>query len=332
MMAYFGSNYYEAEPGVYLPIPYGDSYDSVSRHHALTSYSCYESHADPFVGAYDPALTSYSCYESHADPFVGAYDPALSRSVISYSVSTGSRSELVVYDPFHTQITISYNKSGFNEPDYEEYDPTPYGGGYDIDQTYGKPLPPSVEICYPQHAPPAIPPPPPSGEKEEDHGTALEPQKGSPPAKDDKEEIVKEEQEEPLGSSQSGETEGNYSYYDDYYPWTGYEYDYGNGRRDNHECEKQVAQAPWGYSPEAMEFCESIFGHWPCLYRQKKYGDQGTTNEDRNSNQWKGTADFLFGNSYPFTHQSDGGGSQGDAKHYQEQPYYLQIENEKNPW
>ncbi|KAF8779790.1 hypothetical protein HU200_002050 [Digitaria exilis] len=33
--------------------------------------------------------------------------------------------------------------------DFDEYDPTPYGGGYDIALTFGRPLPPSEEICYP---------------------------------------------------------------------------------------------------------------------------------------------------------------------------------------
>ncbi|RZB71112.1 hypothetical protein D0Y65_035867 [Glycine soja] len=33
--------------------------------------------------------------------------------------------------------------------DYDEYDPTPYGGGYDIALTYGRPIPPSDETCYP---------------------------------------------------------------------------------------------------------------------------------------------------------------------------------------
>ncbi|XP_020112126.1 uncharacterized protein At5g39570-like [Ananas comosus] len=33
--------------------------------------------------------------------------------------------------------------------DYVEYDPTPYGGGYDISLTFGQPLPPSDDICYP---------------------------------------------------------------------------------------------------------------------------------------------------------------------------------------
>ena len=73
----------------------------------------------------------------------------MSRLVISYFVSIGSWSKLFVYSPFHSQITISYNKSGYNEPDFEEYDPTPYGGGYDIDQTYGKPLPHLMKYAIP---------------------------------------------------------------------------------------------------------------------------------------------------------------------------------------
>lgn len=33
--------------------------------------------------------------------------------------------------------------------DFDEYDPTPYGGGYDIHLTYGHPLPASDDICHP---------------------------------------------------------------------------------------------------------------------------------------------------------------------------------------
>ncbi|RWV97304.1 hypothetical protein GW17_00039908 [Ensete ventricosum] len=32
--------------------------------------------------------------------------------------------------------------------DFDEYDPTPYGGGYDLSLTFGRPLPPSEETCY----------------------------------------------------------------------------------------------------------------------------------------------------------------------------------------
>lgn len=32
--------------------------------------------------------------------------------------------------------------------DFDDYDPTPYGGGYDLALTYGRPLQPSEETCY----------------------------------------------------------------------------------------------------------------------------------------------------------------------------------------
>ncbi|KAL4577278.1 hypothetical protein LXL04_013384 [Taraxacum kok-saghyz] len=39
-------------------------------------------------------------------------------------------------------------ESGDEVDDFDDYDSTPYGGGYDIHLTYGRPLPPSEEICY----------------------------------------------------------------------------------------------------------------------------------------------------------------------------------------
>ena len=38
--------------------------------------------------------------------------------------------------------------SGDEVDDFDDFDPTPYGGGYDIALTYGRPLPPSEETCY----------------------------------------------------------------------------------------------------------------------------------------------------------------------------------------
>lgn len=32
---------------------------------------------------------------------------------------------------------------------FDDLDPTPYDGGYNIEDTYGQPLPPSNETCYP---------------------------------------------------------------------------------------------------------------------------------------------------------------------------------------
>ncbi|CAL9092867.1 uncharacterized protein At5g39570-like isoform X1 [Musa acuminata AAA Group] len=64
----------------------------------------------------------------------------------------------------------------FNEDDFEEYNPHPYLGGYDIALTYGDPLPPSSATCYPissSASPPSeqtTPPPPHATTPTFDHG------------------------------------------------------------------------------------------------------------------------------------------------------------------
>ncbi|PKA58560.1 Uncharacterized protein AXF42_Ash008847 [Apostasia shenzhenica] len=50
--------------------------------------------------------------------------------------------------------------SNFDDSDFEEYNPHPYRGGYDISLTYGEPLPPSSAICYPLSGASSPPPPP----------------------------------------------------------------------------------------------------------------------------------------------------------------------------
>ncbi|KAJ6818005.1 uncharacterized protein M6B38_408155 [Iris pallida] len=48
-----------------------------------------------------------------------------------------------------------WNKGGESDEavdDFDEYDPTPYGGGYDLQLTYGRPIPPSEDTCYPVSA------------------------------------------------------------------------------------------------------------------------------------------------------------------------------------
>lgn len=42
-----------------------------------------------------------------------------------------------------------YTKDVADVDDFDEYDPTPYSGGYDITVTYGRSLPQSEETCYP---------------------------------------------------------------------------------------------------------------------------------------------------------------------------------------
>ena len=42
-----------------------------------------------------------------------------------------------------------YTSNDDDVDDFNDYDPTPYSGGYDITVTYGRPVPPSDETCYP---------------------------------------------------------------------------------------------------------------------------------------------------------------------------------------
>lgn len=44
---------------------------------------------------------------------------------------------------------MAYSRGNDAVDDFDEYDPTPYGGGYDLALNYGRPLDPCEEICHP---------------------------------------------------------------------------------------------------------------------------------------------------------------------------------------
>ena len=74
----------------------------------------------------------------------------------------------------------------------------------------------------------------------------------------------------PHGEEQHGsyfsyhEDTENRSVYD-YYPWGAYE-----GEEEFHDFGRQEQTIPYVYSLDAeMRLCESIFGYWPCLFREK---------------------------------------------------------------
>ncbi|TKW36561.1 hypothetical protein SEVIR_2G448200v4 [Setaria viridis] len=46
-----------------------------------------------------------------------------------------------------------------DDDEFDDYNPHPYAGGYDISATYGSPLPPSPATCYPVSSPAAVPAP-----------------------------------------------------------------------------------------------------------------------------------------------------------------------------
>ena len=80
-----------------------------------------------------------------------------------------------------------------------------------------------------------------------------------------------------------------------------------------------------------MGLCESLFGYWLCLSHEERRGDrQDCTVEGCDNDQWKGTADYAFGSSYPYGERRAVGSNFGDPnygyeRHYQEQPLFRQV-------
>lgn len=340
-MAYYSSAYSSSDYGEYNFNSYALNYDYAQT----PSYTSYE-YNQPYYG-YDPNLYYAPNY------------PYQNYQTISYSATTYSDPKSLVYDPNYgmTQLVISYSNLEFNETEFDEYDPTPYGGGYDIDQTYGKPLPPSDKICYPRSGSnpisepfsgPIVPLPTVEEGIEE---KAITPQNGilvqnteeKPQSQDSSIDQPKEVEENNFGDDpkqvpyeddHDSESEGSH-HEDDNYSESGI----GNGG----EYDKQVAtQYPSGYGLEAVDLCESLFGYWPCLARMKRRecGCEQVTDRGNycQENMWKGTADYLFGNPDPYggrgEDQSGYGGDivYGYQRHYPMQSQYRQVDYTDGSW
>ncbi|XP_056171812.1 uncharacterized protein LOC115673881 [Syzygium oleosum] len=369
-MNFYYNNYYDSDhgDGGYHP----NSYDSSSN------FAFYSDHGDGgyYPTSYDSSsnFASYNDYKSDGETeffdqvparYYTPYGYVPPQPTLSYSASTFSHSDLITihpnayysgsYDPKSTSFAISYSKTEFNEPDFEEYDPTPYGGGYDPSVTYGKPLPPSAEICHPhstraQDAPAlggvqdGIPELPIATVEDEQ---ARKPGAGSEivPAKIDQEvQNSSHQTEEDSGKDidhrheDHEESEQSYNENSGYSPWGVY----GGG------FQRMVPPAPPGCGLDAWDICDGVFGYWPCLSRdnRRNYGVERIADREycrRNEDQWQGTADFLFGSTNPYAERKHD--SQVGSGHYyahanerqsEGQLYYEQVEYEhygdSNPW
>ncbi|XP_061368804.1 uncharacterized protein LOC133311726 isoform X2 [Gastrolobium bilobum] len=337
-MAYYSSTYSGSDYGEYNFNSYAVNYDY--DHDQIPAFMAYKSHEynQPYYG-YDPSLYFSPNY------------PAQSYQTVAYSAATFSNPKSIEYDPNYgmTQLVISYSTLEFNEPAFDDYDPTPYGGGYDIAETYGKPLPPSDKICYPHSGSSSISVPfdaVPTGsliplptveegidEKEiiPQNGTAGQTTEEKPQSQ----ESSIDQPNEPYEGEDSEEDHRE----DDQYSGSGYGSGFDNGYNGGQceEHEKQVhPQYPSGYGLEAMDICESLFGHWPCLSRMKKRENFCEEVTDRGNNcqenMWEGTADYLFGNPYPYGRRGENGSSYGGdlvygyERHYPIQTQYRQID------
>lgn len=332
---------------------------------------------------------SYSSYEQSTN-YNYYYTTTQIHPELSYSVHNSAEPKLIHYEKgansLETRTKISCSTKEQDDTLFEEYDPTPYGGGYDIAQTYGKPLLPSNEICYPRSIPESNGPPLDGF----DYGSNRSPYVNhdnqlEEPRDQSKEKDVKDEQkslsgveekailEKPIEPPQqdkdfvvgngtiggktnleddilekptkaapqqdedlvvgNGTTGGKTKLEDDILekpteaaPQQDEDFVVGNGTIGEYGYDdgRQLQQIPYGSGLESMDLCESLFGYWPCLAKENQRRNWNHVNgaEDSSNEQWKCTADYLFGNPYGY------GGDGRDERHwdsvYSNQSYYYQ--------
>ncbi|XP_039070635.1 uncharacterized protein LOC120217626 [Hibiscus syriacus] len=293
-------------------------------------------------------------------PCYVAYEPEIGHSNVAYSSYTFSEPNYVEYalNPYgddygtiKTRFIVSYSVSEFNEPAFDEYDPTPYGGGYDPVATYGKPLPPSEKICYPRSSSqdpndqalnnfshPSIESPNAKGV----YKPVEKPSNGSKAAAT----TVEDQEQQTQGGMEDVNLDSSGKPIESNRVEESKE-DYPDVHSNGSEYEKRVSQIPPGYGLEAMDLCETLFGHWPCLDRAKRendyyrnrYGPHGVCGKWSDENcLWEETADYLFGNSYPYGEQWSYGGVYENPifnyeRHYEGQLVSRQMEyQEEYSW
>lgn len=274
-----------------------------------------------------PSFMTYNSYDYNQPNY--AYDSSLYfapsnnypdhsyNQTIAYSATTFSDPKYLVYDPNYgmTQLVLSYSTLEFNEPAFDEYDPTPYGGGYDIDSTYGKPLAPSDKICYPRSGsiptpipiPIPIPIPLPVEEAKLDEKVIKPPQNETIDQNAVEKPQLQDSTIKETSEAYEGEESEDSEEKDDGYN-SGWSID-GSGFGEI-EIVKEVTppQYPSGYGLETLDICESLFGTWPCLSKMKRenYCNVGIHRGNNcEENMWKETADYLFGNPYPYGGRRD---------------------------
>ncbi|KAK7412238.1 hypothetical protein VNO78_03688 [Psophocarpus tetragonolobus] len=341
-MAYYSSAYYGSDYGEYNFNSYALNYDSADQTPPFMAYNGYE---------YNQSYYGHDSSLYYAPNF-----PVETYQNISYSATTFSDPKSLVYDPNYgmTQLVISCSNVEFNVPEFDEYDSTPYGGGYDIDQTYGKALPPSDKICYPRSGSSpstepfsgsivplhtieegieekAITPPSvqkPTEEKPQSQDGGKDQPREVEHNNSDTGDLKPNEDED----SESEESQQEVDHYSESDIGSGFGEGYNGGQGYEHE-KKVVPQYPSGYGLEAMDICEGLFGYWPCLERMKRRECHREEVNYRGNNCqdsiWQGTADYLFGSPYPYGGRGEDGGGDviyGYQRHFPMQPQYRQID------
>lgn len=321
-MAFYGYGYGYGYKGDVGECPYSNTntydYDVISPQDS-TSFNEFD----------HPNLIEHSPYTY--------FDSSATQQIPNYLVYNYTHQKLIQYDPPLSYTSASfYSKSSnsvsnstieFAEPIFEEYDLTPYGGGYDIAQTYGKPLPPSDKICYPRSTPqlPHGSIPSAKGHDDDDDNQAVKPHKDkdgqSADNGGDKVKNGSGNTEEDL-DLQKPILEIKVSDVDEHPPSTDYNHVYG------YDWNRQVPYTPYGSGLEAMDICESILGYWPCIAKinRQRNANCVVCNEERSQNEpWKEAADYLFGTPFGYGEQNNGDRGYhfySNQSYYQHQPQY----------
>lgn len=277
---------------------YGYQQDYVGEYYSSTAYD----HFYPTQPSYEfcnPNLIENSPNYNNYHDYSGYYTK---HPEVNYSVYNSSEPRLIQYDGGYgfseTKYIVSYSTLEPQDTDFDEYDPDPYDGGYDIAETYGKPLSPSDKTCYPRSTPNSLVAecfsygsvPSPYGKESKD----INDHQPVKPSKETEPEIAKDRDIVPTdtgkledlnkgngNSSKNDEKENEYEY--------GYGYDY------------QVANIPYGSGLESVDICDSIFGYWPCWEKfQKGNANYQVSVQESSRNPWESTADYLFGSPFGY--------------------------------
>lgn len=332
-MAFFGD--YDGHRDDFYSTPYQSSeYNMVpTPFQASFSPSSWYEFNEPKVSEYDYSIIpSVSNYMVYTEPKLMQYSPVENRSSdneyysgyvnpseMNHSVYHCTELKLLQYDPSlssETKSTISYSISTeeFDEPEFKECSLNPYRGGYDPIATYGRPLPPSDEICYPRSTPrPDV--------------VSLDgfDYRSIPSAygKDDLDNLstklpitIEEADKEADDFGNGGEFTGTGAHGEIGEPVPSTQSDRSHKKHDDERFENGINgdyddkigwQTSYGSGLESMDLCESIFGYWPCLdkiERQQRDNFREICDQESRRDPWKLASDYLFGSQVIYENEN----------------------------
>lgn len=229
----------------------------------------------------------FNCYEvrdGYCFPVVYNYN---------YSVSAGSELKSVELEG----VSMDLIEEGGEVDD--DYDPTPYSGGYDIVEAYGKPLPASDAICYPRSGSGSEVRAIVAADDFESHNSGIESENESESDSCFGSEVSDVDEE---GVGLRGNGFHDKQIIDDS---LGEENEgvYGEGEQEKVVVSDDNVLDGYELSSESPGFCDGLYGYLPCLNKKKNvtvvYGTEDSVDKP-DEDPWKAAADFIFGSLNPY--------------------------------